>query len=91
MGHMKLYLAHLGFYDDRYGMYEIHINKHVVAKDAKEAKQKLVQDEEFKRLKMHIDGLQEINNIDGYKISIADGGSEADDNPLYTHSEIKIL
>ncbi len=24
---MKLYLAHLGFYDDRYGMYEIHINK----------------------------------------------------------------
>ena len=40
---------------------------------------------------MHIDGLQEINNIDGYKISFAEGGSEADDNPIYSHSEIKNL
>jgi hypothetical protein len=88
---MKLYLAHLGFYDERYGMYEIHINKHVVAEDIKGAKQKLFQDEEFKRLKMHIDGLQEINIIGGYKISVADGGYETDDNPLYSHSEIKSL
>lgn len=32
---MKLFLAHLGFYDERYGMYELHTNRHIVAKDIK--------------------------------------------------------
>ncbi|WP_116963842.1 DUF1543 domain-containing protein [Fastidiosibacter lacustris] len=88
---MKLYLAHLGFYDDRYGMYEIHINKHVVAENIKDAKQKLFQDEEFKRLKMHIDGLQEVNIVSGYKISATKVEHYNENNPTYSHCDVKKL
>ncbi len=86
---MKLYLAHLGFYDERYGMYEIHVNKHVVAEDIKAAKQKLFQDEEFKRLKMHIDGIQEINTIDGYQIVVSNKTEDQISNQTYSHTDMK--
>lgn len=89
---MKLFLAHLGFYDERYGMYELHTNRHIVAKDIKDAKRKRFDDEEFKRLKMHIDGLQEINIVDGYEIMpVKADTTTAEDNRSYSHSEIKLL
>ena len=89
---MKLFLAHLGFYDDRYGMYELHINRHIVAEDIKDAKRILFADEEFKRLKMHIDGLQEINIIDGYQITPVEVElDQAVNNPVYSHGDVKSL
>jgi|688.fasta_scaffold657569_2 hypothetical protein len=87
---MKLYLAHLGFYDEKYGMYELHTNKHVVAKDLTDAKRKLLSDPEVIQLKMHVDGLQEINHVDGYDIALnaRDNAKDAR-NPSFNHSEVK--
>lgn len=38
---MKLYLAHVGFYDPELGIYELHTNFFVVAEDPKLLKKRL--------------------------------------------------
>ena len=61
---MKLFQIHTGFYDPKdisNGFYEGHTNFFVCAKAVKEKK-------EFKKYKMHIDGIQEISSVDGYKV-----------------------
>ena len=69
---MKLFLIHVGFYDPdiNEGLYEQHSNYFVVAENIKEAKTKARQKTIFKRKKMHIDGIQEINIIDGFRIKL---------------------
>jgi hypothetical protein len=85
---MKLYLAYLGMYDDKYGMYELHISRHVVAESISDAKKRLKANIDFKERKMHIDGIQEINVIDGYLISIDKTDSDVDNN-YYSHEDVK--
>ena len=65
---MKLFLVHAGFYDDNVsgGFYESHTNYFVVATDVKQAKQKAKAIPEYKNKKMHIDGIKEIDIVDGY-------------------------
>ena len=69
---MKLFQVHTGFYDPNIadGFYEGHTNIFVCAKDEKEAREKVKQKEEYKKFKMHIDGVQEIDTIEGYKIKL---------------------
>lgn len=55
---MKLYIAHVGFYDDQIGMYELHSNFFVVAEDIQSAKKKIREKEIFITKKMLIDGLE---------------------------------
>ena len=45
------------------------VNFFVVAGNAKSAKKKTFQMEEFKNKKMHIDGIKEISSVDGYEVS----------------------
>ena len=89
---MKLFLIHAGFYDDNVsgGFYESHTNYFVVATDVKQAKQKAKAISEYKDKKMHIDGIKEIDVVDGYRISLHENidGSTLD-NSDYSYDEVK--
>ena len=89
---MKLFLVHAGFYDDNVsgGFYESHTNYFVVAADAKQAKQKAKLIPEYKDKKMHIDGIKEIDIVDGYRVSLNEGsdGSSSENND-YSYDEVK--
>ena len=69
---MKLFQVHTGFYDPNIsdGFYEGHTNIFVCAKDEKEAREKEKEKEEYKKFKMHIDGIQEITIVDDYKVEL---------------------
>ena len=69
---MNLYLVHAGFYDEDVssGFYESHTNYFVVADSVKSAKLKARSIKEYQDKKMHIDGIMEINEVDGYNISL---------------------
>lgn len=70
---MKLYSVHCGFYDNETGdgIYESHINLFVAAVSFDEARQKVKSLDIFKNKRMHIDGLQEIQLVDGYNITLS--------------------
>ena len=69
---MKLFLIHVGFYDLEImeGLYEQHSNYFVVADGIKEAKKKAREHPIYKTKKMHIDGIQELNVIDGFRVTL---------------------
>ena len=89
---MKLYLIHVGFYDPNLmeGLYEQHTNYFVVAENVKDAKKKAVQNSIYKKKKMHIDGIQELNIIDGYRINLLRNDA-VDDTVIYGYNDIKTL
>jgi len=69
---MKLYLVHCGFYDLELceGIYESHVNLLIVASDFDDAKVRVRENTEFKKRKMHVDGLQEISIVSGFNINL---------------------
>lgn len=87
---MKLYLAHVGFYDEAIGMYELHSNLFVVAEDVATAKQKIKNKNIFTEKKMHIDGIQEISNVDDYEICLIKQ-LNSNDNKVYGYDDVKKL
>ena len=65
----KLFLVHLGYYGDLSdGVYESHTNTFIAAKDFADAKTKAKQHPYFRKNKMHIDGMQQIDSVMGYKV-----------------------
>lgn len=68
----KLYLVHCGFYDGEIcdGLYESHVNFFVAAASFEEARKKAKEIPEFQKKKMHVDGLQEIQTVDGFSVSL---------------------
>ena len=87
---MKLYLIHAGFYNPEImdGLYEQHTNYFVVAKNLKDAKKRAQLNLAFKKNKMHIDGVQEINTVDGYQIKLVKNNLK-DDLVIFSYDEIK--
>ena len=89
---MKLFLIHVGFYDpdNMGGLYEQHSNYFVVAENIQEAKNKAKQKPIYIRKKMHIDGIQELNIIDGFRIHLI---SEESDNDaiIYSYDSVRKL
>lgn len=69
---MKLFLIHCGFYDQEIsnGVYEFHVDLPVVAESTEAAKIQIQQDLAFRKKKMHIDGIQELESVDGYEIKL---------------------
>ena len=63
-------MVHVGFYDSSIGdgIYETHLNYFIAAENAKDAKAKAQSLEEFKSKSMHIDGIKEISNVEGYEV-----------------------
>ena len=86
---MKLFLIHVGFYDPEIikGLYEQHSNYFVVAEDIKEAKKKARQNPIYKRKKMHIDGIQELNIVEGYGIKLVKDNSK-NDMVIYNYNDV---
>ena len=89
---MKLYLIHVGFYDPDLmeGLYEQHTNYFVAAENVKDAKKKARVNSIYKTKKMHIDGIQELNIIDGYRINLIWDDS-SDDTVNYSYDDVKTL
>ena len=69
---MKLYLVHCGFYDQEVsdGLYESHTNFFVSAESFDDARAKVKQDKTFQNKKCHVDGLQEVQAVDGFRIHL---------------------
>ncbi|MCB0417445.1 MAG: DUF1543 domain-containing protein [Bdellovibrionaceae bacterium] len=92
---MKLYSVHCGYYDRATGdgVYESHVNLFVVATDFADAKKKAKQNPRFKEKKMHVDGLQEISVIDGYRVVLEKTDGLEADNQVNNlgYDEIKAL
>ena len=65
-------MVHCGYYDKSVsgGLFEGHTNFFVVAETIAEAKSKAKSKPEFKRLKMHVDGIQEVVAVDGFKLDL---------------------
>ena len=89
---MKLFLIHVGFYDPAImdGIYEQHSNYFVTAENINDAKRKARKKSIYKMKKMHIDGIQEINIVDGYRITLQPENKE-NDYVSYGYDTIKNL
>jgi hypothetical protein len=69
---MKLFLVHCGFYDNEVGdgVYESHTNLFVVAKDFADARLKARANPIFQDKKMHVDGIQQVEAVDGFRVNL---------------------
>ena len=87
---MKLFLIHVGFYDPEImeGLYEQHSNYFIVAENIKEAKKKARHNPIYKRKRMHIDGIQELNVIDGFRVKLVPE-INVNDAIIYNYDEVK--
>ena len=83
---MKLFMVHVGFYDRSIGegLYETHVNYFIAAENAKEAKTKAHSLEEFQAKSMHIDGIKEISNVQGYEVILKEG-SESEQGKIISY------
>ncbi|MDP7037413.1 MAG: DUF1543 domain-containing protein [Candidatus Marinimicrobia bacterium] len=89
---MKLYMIHVGFYDSELmdGLYEQHGNYFVAADTSKDAKIQVSEKPTFKHKKMHIDGIKEVNTVDGFQVTLVkDPGNNS--SVSYSYDEVKKL
>lgn len=84
---MKLYLIHCGFYDHEIadGIYESHVNFFVVAESIEAARAKAKDIPEFKAKKMHVDGVQEIQTVNGHKVTVENVASLGNETIVISH------
>jgi len=70
---MKLFLVHCGFYDPEMcdGVYESHVNFFVVAESFEAARARAKQNPIFQQKKMHVDGLQQVDAVDGHHVELS--------------------
>ena len=69
---LKLFLVHAGFYDrvSESGIFEMHFDFFVAATDFADAKEKAKAHPEFKKRKMHVDGLMAVEAVDGFRVTL---------------------
>ncbi len=84
---MNLYLIHCGYYDEEIsgGIYEFHVNIPVVAETLDDAKKRVRLEPLFARKKMHIDGIQEVKTVAGYRIELTPDNQRAQQTQITTH------
>lgn len=89
---MKLYLIHTGYYDQSVGegFFEQHTNIFVVAENVYCAREKVKKNKEFVDKKMHIDGIKEIKNVDGYEINLLQS-KEKEKIISFSHHQVRFL
>ena len=85
-------MVHVGFYDQYIGdgIYETHLNYFIAAMNAKDAKAKTQNLEEFKAKSMHIDGIKEINNVEGYEVTLKESDTNLE-GEILSYDEAKEL
>ncbi|RYZ58682.1 MAG: hypothetical protein EOP07_06270 [Proteobacteria bacterium] len=69
---MKLYVVHCGFYDasDAAAIYENHANHYITAESFEDAKAQVKGLKQFRNKHMHIDGIQELVAVNGYRLTL---------------------
>jgi hypothetical protein len=74
---MQLFLVHCGYYDQGAfeGVFEAHADLFVVAEDFVAAKARAKEHPEFKRRKMHVDGMLRVEAVDGYRVRLEEDAS----------------
>lgn len=84
---MKLYFIHCGYYDEEIsdGIYEFHVNLPVAAESLEEAKKKVRLEPSFTKKKMHIDGIQEIKIVSGYRIELTLDAAQIEQTQIANH------
>ena len=88
---MKLFIIHAGYYDDEIGIYELHTNFLITARSINEVKSKVMDKEIFKKKNMHIDAVQEIDTVEGYKLHLTGSGTNDTKLNSYDYTKIKQL
>ena len=68
----KLFLVHCGFETSGLagGIFEAHVDLFVAAEDFDEARTHAKALPEYKKYKMHVDGLIEIQQVEGYRVDL---------------------
>lgn len=88
---MKLFIVHAGYYDSEIGIYELHTNFLVAAVNVSDVKKRIKTKEIFKKKNMHIDAVQEIEVVDGYKIMLVADQVGVNKLNSYDYTQIKEL
>lgn len=72
MPNLKLFQVHCGFYDPEIldGVFEAHVNFVVAAESFEDARAKVKLEPDFQKKKMHVDGLQLIEAVQGYRVEL---------------------
>ncbi len=88
---MKLFIVHAGYYDDEIGIYELHTNFLVAATSVWDVKKIIQEKHIFKKKNMHIDAVQEIEVIDGYRVMLVEDQENTTKLTNYDYTQIKQL
>lgn len=88
---MKLFIVHAGYYDSEIGIYELHTNFLVAAANVSDVKKTVKEKDIFKKKNMHIDAVQEIEVVDGYRIALIEDQSNATRLTSYDYTQMKQL
>lgn len=82
----KLFLVHLGYYDPELssGVYESHINLFFIGDSFENIREQVKANDFVQKHKMHIDGVQLIEKVEGYNIII--GTKEGDKTEIQNHN-----
>ncbi|OGT41437.1 MAG: hypothetical protein A3F42_04250 [Gammaproteobacteria bacterium RIFCSPHIGHO2_12_FULL_37_34] len=88
---MKLFIIHVGYYDDEIGIYELHTNFFIVAANVSDIKKVIKKKDIFMKKNMHIDAVQEIEVVDGYKITLIEDQPYATKLISYDYTQMKQL
>ena len=88
---MKLFIVHAGYYDDEIGIYELHTNFLVAAANVGAVKKAMEEKDIFKKKNMHIDAVQEIEVVDGYKVNLIEDQPGMTKLTSYDYTQIKQL
>jgi len=69
---MKLFIVHCGFYDTDVleGVYESHVCFVVPAESFEDARVKVKLEPTFQAKRMHVDGLQMVEALKGYRVNL---------------------
>jgi acyl-CoA thioesterase FadM len=72
MQNLKLFQVHCGFYDMDVldGVYEAHVNFVVAAETFEDARARVKLEPDFQKKKMHVDGLQLIEAVQGFRVEL---------------------
>lgn len=69
---MKLFLVHCGYYDPEISdaVYEAHVNFMIAAESFEDARARVKEEPDFKKKRMHVDGLQLIEAVHGHRVEL---------------------
>lgn len=88
---MKLFIVHAGYYDSEIGIYELHTNFLVAATDVTEVKRAIKERDIFNKKNMHIDAVQEIDVVDGYRVTLVEDQATMTKFTNYDYTQMKQL